>query len=1057
MRVLSPLFACASFCRSILLDRSLVLLGCVSLCGFSLPMSAQTVTFAGPSPSVNFGNVNLCVPGAARPAPCSETLTLTYNVTAGGTLGTPKVVTQGSPNLDFTLAGGSTCTGTVTAGKTCTVQVNFAPRYAGSRPGGVLVTGAGGKVIATTLIYGYARGPQIAFQASTPVELPLAASIVNSLTTGIAVDGAGDLFLTTSNFEVLKLPADGGAPVSVFSYAQVFPPIYPSILAIDGAGDLFVPDENLGFIHEQPAGGGDQIQFPFPGQAGLLALATDAVGDLFGAESEEDRDGDAAYIFKLPVGGGPAVALAVNLPYIYGFAVDGVGNAFASSGNASSGNYQVQLVELPANEGTQIDFTPPEGENACCVLTVDGGGNVLTGLVELPASGGPFIVEPNYGDVIDAAGDFFLFQSASDGYIASIGKYQRSQPPVLNFGTVPLGTAPALSLTITNIGTFAATPKLIVMPSFSNSSYRIGSTEPEGCLGGIDTGRSCQVNVEFDPAAIGVQNASMTLATNGATSPVVSLQGTARLAFANGTNAPILSIPSGVYAAPQTISISDATPGAVIHYTTDGSTPTVSSPTYTGPLSVGSTERISAIAIGPGAPSAIVTAAYTIVTTAGNVISAFSQGFAYPGFSSLTTNYYAGQPVGAALQLATPNFQNEEGSAFYDPVNIQSFTTDFAFRLSASADSIPLSEIADGITFTIQNASPSSIGSFGGGLGYAGIGKSVAVKFDLDSNAGEGPDSTGLYVDGAEPTVPSIDLSGTGLDLHSGHAFLAQITYDGSNLVLTLTDTVTLLSYSHSFAIDIPATVGSDTAFVGFTGGTGNRIARLEILNWTYVSGPPGPPVPPPPAAPALPGFDGGFNAVGLTTNGSVTLLGSALQLTSGSPNDAGSAFYSTPLNIQRFTSDFTFHLVNPVADGFTFIIQNGGAKALGGIGGYLGYGGIPKSVAIKFDLFSNDGEGSDSTGVYVNGAPPTVPDLDLTGTGINLHSGDFFAAHVTYDGTSLVLALTDTVTGAVWSHSQAIDIPSVIGSDTALVGFTGATGGLTSTQQILNWNFTNP
>ena len=91
-------------------------------------------------------------------------------------------------------------------------------------------------------------------------------------------------------------------------------------------------------------------------------------------------------------------------------------------------------------------------------------------------------------------------------------------------------------------------------------------------------------------------------------------------------------------------------------------------------------------------------------------------------------------------------------------------------------------------------------------------------------------------------------------------------------------------------------------------------------------------------------------------------------------------------------------------ADGFTFTIQNVGPTALGGNGGGLGYGpnpntgttgGIAKSVAIKFDFYNNNGEGTDSTGLYMNGAVPTVPAMDMTSSGVLLNSGDsHYRAH---------------------------------------------------------------
>jgi Legume lectin domain len=94
------------------------------------------------------------------------------------------------------------------------------------------------------------------------------------------------------------------------------------------------------------------------------------------------------------------------------------------------------------------------------------------------------------------------------------------------------------------------------------------------------------------------------------------------------------------------------------------------------------------------------------------------------------------------------------------------------------------------------------------------------------------------------------------------------------------------------------------------------------------------------------------------------------------------------------------------------------------------------------------------STGFYANGVAPTVPSLDLTPSGVDLHNGNILHAHLTYDGATLTLTLTDTVTNASFTASQVIDIPGTVGANTGFVGFTAGTCGTVSTQNVLNWTF---
>jgi hypothetical protein len=76
---------------------------------------------------------------------------------------------------------------------------------------------------------------------------------------------------------------------------------------------------------------------------------------------------------------------------------------------------------------------------------------------------------------------------------------------------------------------------------------------------------------------------------------------------------PAFSPAPGTYSTTQSVTITDATSGATIYYTTNGSTPTTSSTVYSGPITVASTETIEAIAVASGySNSAVATALYTI-------------------------------------------------------------------------------------------------------------------------------------------------------------------------------------------------------------------------------------------------------------------------------------------------------------------------------------------------------------------------------------------------------------------------------------------------------------
>jgi hypothetical protein len=81
----------------------------------------------------------------------------------------------------------------------------------------------------------------------------------------------------------------------------------------------------------------------------------------------------------------------------------------------------------------------------------------------------------------------------------------------------------------------------------------------------------------------------------------------------NQVSTPVLNPPGGNYAGPQSVTISSATAGATIRYTTDGSTPTAASALYTAPVAIAASGTLKAIAVKAGlTDSATATGVYVI-------------------------------------------------------------------------------------------------------------------------------------------------------------------------------------------------------------------------------------------------------------------------------------------------------------------------------------------------------------------------------------------------------------------------------------------------------------
>src|SRR5262249_39537081 len=202
----------------------------------------------------------------------------------------------------------------------------------------------------------------------------------------------------------------------------------------------------------------------------------------------------------------------------------------------------------------------------------------------------------------------------------------------------------------------------------------------------------------------------------------------------------------------------------------------------------------------------------------------------------------------SVVELTDGGFGEAGGAFLSNRVGVENFTTNFTFQMTPGTQ-----PMADGMAFVIQGDGPAALGPPGGGLGYGadfvggggGLPRSLAIKFDLFHNSGEGTNSTGIFTDGRSPTVrqfglgagfpdTSIDLTGTGIDLSSGHPFTVTLGYDGTTLTETIHDTVTSATFTTTYVVNIAALVGSDVGYVGFTGGTGGLTTVTDLQSWTF-------------------------------------------------------------------------------------------------------------------------------------------------------------------------------------------------------------------------------
>ncbi len=387
---------------------------------------------------------------------------------------------------------------------------------------------------------------------------------------------------------------------------------------------------------------------------------------------------------------------------------------------------------------------------------------------------------------------------------SAVPLYVNSFSYTVNSATAsPGSTAPVNGAPATANPTFSPAPgsyagtQAVTISSTTRNSYSCYVLSASTCAGSVTpipaNDGTCGVGTLYSsPVAV---SSSQTLCARSGTNyggTMPSGLSTGVYTINGGTipaSTPTFSPSAGTYSSAQSVTISDATSGATVYYTTDGSTPTTSSTKYTAPISVGSSESLEAIAVVAGdTNSAVASAAYTITPQVTVATPSFSPG---PGtYTSAQSVSISDATPGATINYTTNGSTPTASSTPYTgPIAVSSTETLQAIAVATGDTNSAVSSAI--YTITTQAATP----AFSPAAGTYSSAQSVSIS---DATSG----ATIYYTtNGTTPSTSSTRYTGP-IPVSTTQTLeaIAVVTGDTNSAVASATYTITAQAATPTFS-----------------------------------------------------------------------------------------------------------------------------------------------------------------------------------------------------------------------------------------------------------------